>query len=120
MSYLYDDEEESKDPRRIEERRAKWKSRAIEERDESGTVPSKYGICAKCQYIHYKASLYGKEWAYCEVSETRPLKGDDPITTCTSLKPAGQISLANMWSIATFIDPDKKDPIGFGSVDDKG
>ena len=113
--YSWDDDngEEVKDPRKKEEKRTKWQARAIEERAEAGVVPDKYGICAKCKSLQYRATRYGKERATCEFDEHKILTENDPIVTCTIMEPVGQLSLTNMWGIATFIDPDKNDPIGF-------
>jgi len=113
MSYEYCDDEEEKDPLAPEKKRTRPAARALEERSEASRIPEKYGLCSTCKWMDYRATMYGREAANCEIHETRGIRPDDPIKVCSGYDKAGQMSLTSMWSIATLIEADNKIKVGF-------
>lgn len=77
------------------------------------------GICASCKSLSYCSTEFGNVFATCGHFEMR-LSGQNRITECNCHNQRGVLSLNEMQSIATLIDPDKEPSIkGFISHDPK-
>ncbi len=95
------------------------KGQIIERKLTETQRPEGFGRCSTCSNFVYQRRTYLKEnidcAAYFGEGKTgfRPSR-EDPIKDCYHYYPAGQMTLRDMYTIATIIDVDKKGPIGFG------
>ena len=123
LNGFYDDDDEKEVDetpevkiKREAKKNCNWKSEAIEEREVSSIVPNKFGLCSGCAHVDYKRSKYGAERAYCGYwgdPDKHPLSASDPLEICTYYKKAGDMDMSTMWRLATLIEPNKPDKIGF-------
>jgi len=85
------------------------------ESNNKGIIPLKFGLCSTCEHFCYATYQYGKELAFCNYTDAMGKwpTGVEPILTCSKYYKNGGISLTEMASMATYINADKKDKIGF-------
>ncbi len=81
-------------------------------------VEEDYGLCCSCKQFSLKRSKYSVRKAYCFVDRKLRLSSDDPITECSDYDKRGSMTLEQMWALATLIDSNQKEKIGFidGSI----
>lgn len=72
----------------------------------------KFGLCAKCDSFQFAETALSVFGAVCR-SFKRKLSEDKPITDCTYFADKFIPSLDEMVNMATLVDDDKKDRIGF-------
>lgn len=71
-----------------------------------------YGLCSSCEEMRYTELEYGTKFACCTVWD-KMLYETNRVVVCTAHNLKGQLSLRAMVDIATIIDPDPKDKVGF-------
>jgi hypothetical protein len=77
-------------------------------------IRAQVGICADCGYYEMAINdVHQVVWAYCGYRECR--LGRHKLADCTQYKKKGQMSLPEMYAIATLIEPNKKHIKGFGT-----
>lgn len=72
----------------------------------------KLGLCETCDSLIGFVRKYGSVFARCDRFD-RTLNPEDPITKCTEYKKRGAMSLEAMLRMATLIDVDNKQKVGF-------
>lgn len=75
-------------------------------------IPDSYGVCSTCTQFMLIKTKYGKDYTECEWHKNIVPNTVDPIVFCMSYSPRNQLSLRDMWSVATMIECDKN-KIGF-------
>jgi hypothetical protein len=70
------------------------------------------GMCFNCNNLSYCASEFATVFAKCEAFNFK-LSGQNRIVECNLHSPKGVLSLNEMYSIATLIDPEKENKVGF-------
>lgn len=70
------------------------------------------GLCADCKNLSYCRTEFGSVLAKCEAFEIR-LNGQNRIKECNNHQKRGQLTLNEMYSIATLIDPAENKVKGF-------
>ena len=70
------------------------------------------GLCSDCKNLSYCRTEFGSVLAKCESFEIR-LNGQNRIKECNCYQKRGQLSLEEMYSIATLIDPADNKVKGF-------
>jgi hypothetical protein len=104
------------------EERVETLGRRIEE--EAGSkIPQNYGLCSSCKNFYFRRTELMDEECVCVhwVSENIRMKLQpktyDTISDCSGFYPRGQMSVAEMASIAWVIDVNKRQ-IGFQGVEE--
>ena len=106
-SETYEDKEKEKLRDYSEQLTDKYKHGGL-----SNNNVNKFKMCATCQYFNYAETEFSIFSADCTKHE-KPLSEDKPIVNCTSYNNKFIPSLYDMIGMATIIDNDKKDKIGF-------
>ena len=72
------------------------------------------GLCSRCAMMEYKKTRYGSCSYRCLAGE-RPidLHPEDPIEDCSNFYPKGQMTLAQMFAIASPIEGGRRRQAGF-------
>jgi len=71
------------------------------------------GVCAKCSHYEYaEDDMHQIVYASCSMYNVK--LGRHRIADCSNFNKKGDLSLRDMWAIATLIDGDVKNKIGFG------
>ena len=70
-----------------------------------------YGICATCVNFTLIKTKFGKSYTECEWHKNIVPNTIDPIIFCLQHSPRNQLSLRDMWALATIID--NKNKVGF-------
>jgi hypothetical protein len=73
----------------------------------SVSIPNRFGICSSCKHLQYSRTSIRTVILRCPQFK-KNLREDDPIEECTEHSAKLQLSLEQMWAIATLIDPPKK------------
>lgn len=70
------------------------------------------GLCSDCKNLSYCRTEFGSVLAKCESFDIR-LNGQNRIRECNCYQKRGQLSLEEMYSIATLIEPSESKVKGF-------
>lgn len=70
------------------------------------------GICLKCIYLEFAESQFTVEHLHCS-QYNKNLNEKSKITNCSQYRDKTAMTLAQMQMIATIIDVDKKESVGF-------
>jgi len=81
----------------------------------SRVLEEQIGLCADCKNLSYCKTEFGSVLAKCETFDIR-LNGQNRIKECNCHQKRGQLSLNEMYAIATIIDPAVTKIKGFISV----
>lgn len=88
-----------------------------EDRNKNSAIPECFGMCSSCQNMQFATTEFRVRWAQCEVFgyglTALQLSMAEPVQECTNYKKNGQLSLRDMVNIATLIDVNKKQKVGF-------
>jgi len=75
-------------------------------------ISDEYGVCSTCVHLTLIKTKYGKEFAWCDWHDKLKPNTVDPIVFCIHHSPRNQLSLKEMWTLATIINVDKN-KVGF-------
>ena len=82
-----------------------------------------FGLCATCNNIEYASSAFRIKRVSCsslnEYDVLFHLTDADPIMDCTHYDERGRLSLNEMYALATLIEIDKKEAVGFQASKDR-
>jgi hypothetical protein len=82
--------------------------------DKGGNLTKRLDIAdRKSKTTGFGPDIRAQVWAYCGYRECR--LGRHKLADCTQYKKKGQMSLPEMYAIATLIEPNKKHIKGFGT-----
>ena len=70
------------------------------------------GMCCDCRNLNYCATEFGNVCAICSAFEFK-LSGQNRIVECNLHSPKNVMTLSEMFTIATLIDAEKENKVGF-------
>jgi len=100
-----------------EKNTSEWAKVNVQGRDIGGygsKSVTEMGLCTRCAMMEYKRTRYGSaSYQCCGGEHPKNLHPEDPIEDCSSFYPKGQMSLPQMFAMATPIEGSRRHKAGF-------